>query len=192
MPRPLICTTLHSTMFSINQKQLCVAFRTLLPLHSTMFPINRFVIRQRVLWKFSIHSTMFPINQIWGELHSGGEITLHSTMFPINRRGKSSQEWWRRLYIPLCFLLIRRESFPSITGESSGTAMFPINPQGIVLGGVVYYLYIPLCFLLIRLGILLPVMCLLPLHSTMFPINPWVSPAFIVLGDIFTFHYVSY
>ena len=115
-------------------------------------------------------------------------------MFPINLRYRRLESSYCRLYIPLCFLLIRIFSgqvfYRNLPLHST---MFPINliqrrnfPKSISL-------YIPLCFLLIRSGrtflgnavlLYIPLCFLLiwkraensltglcSLHSTMFPIN---------------------
>ena len=97
---------------------------------------------------------MFPINlsepcRIWAV-----QVPLHSTMFPINPIFISNPNKTIILYIPLCFLLIKK---------AIKHATLP------------YQLYIPLCFLLIGLDRENVVNNILTLHSTMFPINPYTN-----------------
>ena len=74
---------------------------------------------------------MFPINRTsTGQIVDSGS-SLHSTMFPINPGpgGHVPGDQVSGLYIPLCFLLIRKRLKEYIQSLwTLHSTMFPINP----------------------------------------------------------------
>ena len=120
---------LHSTMFSINPILFLLRTCAERTLHSTMFSIN---LLQSSMWggkdflyiplcfllilkrrcvlssRRPLHSTMFSINHLLLTVWQIILFSLHSTMFSINRIRNNVQAVRDALYIPLCFLLIRK------------------------------------------------------------------------------------
>ena len=123
------CKTLHSTMFSINQKNNRSGKRSSSALYIPLcFLLIKKSVKNCTTTFFSLHSTMFSINLPSVTYMFVLLLSLHSTMFSINRHFFLLQTSLCLLYIPLCFLLINKGN------------------RG---GHVNAILYIPLCFLLI-------------------------------------------
>ena len=143
-------------MFSINPGPSRCTAKAFIHLHSTMFSINRF---PKGLHAFQIHdhlhSTMFSINPSSIQFFRFRKIHLHSTMFSINRARREPLERLERIYIPLCFLLIKIEKARTLPGEIHlHSTMFSINPGNGRKTGCWIKIYIPLCFLLIMIRII--------------------------------------
>ena len=120
--------TLHSTMFSINQRsrrRRWKWWRLYIPLCFLLIPSSSCTLTNA--WT-PLHSTMFSINQTVHSMLLALKRTLHSTMFSINRLKAKWNSIRNFLYIPLCFLLIIQPVYQ--------------DPAPV-------FLYIPLCFLLI-------------------------------------------
>ena len=164
---------LHSTMYLLNRILRGIRYGASRPLHSTMYLLNRegnigetkyysftfhnVSIKSNILWRdaklfTTLHSTMYLLNQKKTYALGSYEETLHSTMYLLNRE------------VPLILFYLRdRFTFHNVSIKSYCTArrrtvsvFFTFHNVSIKSSGDVW-----------------KQTDRIPLHSTMYLLNPW-------------------
>ena len=162
---------LHSTMFSINLdcfSHFLISFLLIyIPLCFLLIGKAR---QDGITMGMNLHSTMFSINPHRPEESQQLQSNLHSTMFSINLVFCLYWICIKKIYIPLCFLLISVLISDIVWDLNLHSTMFSIN------------------------RLLSQNICrhIQNLHSTMFSINQGTGHERLCAFFIFTFHYVFY